>query len=130
MGYDTPASLTTVVLDLNYLGNIGDNEKYFFGDRNYIKNNNYFSRFKRYWQCENLQSQLKSITNIINNAYICFDQYADNMYYGHLLESFKKAREGLIRVKNTYCMEQGNFDGLDLILYGMDKKIQDLESGC
>lgn len=98
-----PISLTKLYNDLEFLGGIGDNQKYSFGERKYT-NNDYFATVFRAFRSES-----QDVNGILNMENICTDAieqykvYIDHKVFGKkLLDSIIKARHGLSRCVTTY----------------------------
>lgn len=98
-----PVSLVKLYGDLEFLGGIGDNQKYCFGKKTYI-NNGWIATF---WRA--IEGESQDINGIATMESICTDagehynHYKNSITFGpKLLDSIVKARHGLGKCVATY----------------------------
>lgn len=96
-------SLSKLYTDLEFLGCIGDNQKYSFVDRKYI-NNDWLAIIFRHYKQES--QDINGIMNMQSIATDAVEQYKANeanvVFGPKLLDSIVKARHGLSKCVATY----------------------------
>lgn len=127
--FKIPKPLQKTLNNLAYLGGIEPNSKLFIKEKSYIKTDCYsLARFMRcYYYGESLNTEIKAISDIIEDSLDMIQTYHNNTHFDRLIEQFKRAYEGLINLKNTYASEGSDFSMLEDQIYVMKKQLDSLE---
>jgi hypothetical protein len=96
-----PEEVKCVISLMNYIGNVGYNQKLFFRERIYVSEIDFQNRIMRYFYGENLESNLKIIKKIFRSYIVVKIHYGDR-YSRNLDEAFRNFYEGILKLKQTY----------------------------
>jgi hypothetical protein len=125
--YRIPAPLQNTIDNLSFLARTQEGEKLFFKEKVHILSSDWGARFRRYYYNENFESQKKIIKEIVENGLDSMNLFKDNLHFPRLIQEFKKAKDGLCNLRNTYLMEIRETGELDTIIYMMEQQIEDYE---
>jgi len=125
--YRIPAPLQNTIDNLAFLASTDDGEKLFFKERMHINKTDWGARVRRYYYNETLESQKKIIKEIIDLGLDSLKSYKKNVHYNRLVTEFKKAKDGLSNLRNTYLKEGREVQDLDNYIYVMENQINALD---
>ena len=123
-----PAPLQNTIDNLAFLAVTDDGEKLFFKEKIHIKPNDWSARLRRYYYNESLESQKKIIKEIIDLGLDSLKAYKNNVHYERLVNEFKKAKDGLCNLRNTYLKQGKEVQDLDNYIYIMNNQITALSN--
>ncbi len=118
-----PAPLQNTIDNLSFLARTQEGEKLFFKERIHILNSDWGARMRRYYYNENFDTQKKIIKEIVENGLDSLTIYQDNIHYPRLVQEFKKAKDGLCNLRNTYFQQLRETGELDTMIYIMENQI-------
>ena len=122
--YRIPAPLQNTIDNLSFLARTQEGEKLFFKEKIHLLNSDWGARIRRYYYNENFDSQKKIIKEIAENGLDSLNTYRDNMHYPRLVIEFKKAKDGICNLRNTYFKQLRETGELDTVIYMMEQQIQ------
>ena len=128
--YRIPAPLQNTIDNLSFLARTQEGEKLFFKEKVHYRNSDWGVRCRRYYYNENLDSQKKIIKEIVENGLDSLGTYKDNIHYTRLVTEFKKAKDGICNLRNTYFKELKEVGELDTINYMMEQQILAVDKEC
>ena len=126
--FRVPAPLQNTIDNLAFLASTEDGEKLFFKERLHINSTDWSARVRRYYFNETLEGQKKIIKEIIDLGLDSLKSYKQNVHYERLVTEFKKAKDGLSNLRNTYLKEKREVQDLDNYIYIMENQIQALDN--
>ena len=126
--FRVPAPLQNTIDNLAFLASTEDGEKLFFKERLHINSTDWSARVRRYYFNETLEGQKKIIKEIIDLGLDSLKSYKENVHYERLVTEFKKAKDGLSNLRNTYLKEKREVQDLDNYIYIMENQIQALDN--
>lgn len=126
--FRVPAPLQNTIDNLAFLASTEDGEKLFFKERLHINSTDWSARIRRYYFNETLEGQKKIIKEIIDLGLDSLKSYTKNVHYERLVTEFKKAKDGLSNLRNTYLKEKREVQDLDNYIYIMENQIQALDN--
>ena len=124
--YRIPAPLQNAIDNLSFLARTQEGEKLFFKEKIHLQSSDWGARLRRYYYNENFETQKKIIKEIVESGLDSLETFKDNMHYPRLVEQFKKAKDGICNLRNTYFKQLRETGELDTIIYMMDQQI----NGC
>lgn len=125
--YRIPAPLQNTIDNLSFLARTQEGEKLFFKERIHLLNSDWGARMRRYYYNENFDSQKKIIKEIVENGLDSLDTYKDNIHYPRLVQEFKRAKDGICNLRNTYFKQLRETGELDTVIYMMEQQISACE---
>lgn len=128
--YRIPAPLQNTIDNLSFLARTQEGEKLFFKEKVHYRSSDWGVRCRRYYYNENLDSQKKIIKEIVENGLDSLGTYKDNIHYPRLVKEFKKAKDGICNLRNTYFKELKEVGELDTINYMMEQQILAVDNEC
>ena len=124
--YRIPAPLQNAIDNLSFLARTQEGEKLFFKEKIHLQPSDWGARLRRYYYNENFETQKKIIKEIVESGLDSLDTYKDNMHYPRLVQEFKKAKDGICNLRNTYFKQLRETGELDTLVYMMEQQI----TGC
>ena len=124
--YRIPAPLQNAIDNLSFLARTQEGEKLFFKEKIHLQSSDWGARLRRYYYNENFETQKKIIKEIVESGLDSLETFKDNMHYPRLVEQFKKAKDGICNLRNTYFKQLRETGELDTIIYIMEQQI----NGC
>jgi len=121
--YRIPAPLQNTIDNLSFLARTQEGEKLFFKEKIHLLNSDWGARMRRYYYNENFESQKKIIKEIVENGLDSLDTYKDNIHYPRLVQEFKRAKDGICNLRNTYFKQLRETGELDTVIYMMEQQI-------
>lgn len=121
--YRIPAPLQNAIDNLSFLARTQEGEKLFFKEKIHLQSSDWGARVRRYYYNENFETQKKIIKEIVENGLDSLETFKDNMHYPRLVEQFKKAKDGICNLRNTYFKQLRETGELDTIVYMMEQQI-------
>ena len=121
--YRIPAPLQNAIDNLSFLARTQEGEKLFFKEKIHLQSSDWGARLRRYYYNENFETQKKIIKEIVENGLDSLETFKDNMHYPRLVEQFKKAKDGICNLRNTYFKQLRETGELDTIIYMMEQQI-------
>lgn len=125
--YRIPAPLQNTIDNLSFLARTQEGEKLFFKEKIHLLNSDWGARVRRYYYNENFESQKKIIKEIVENGLDSLETYKDNIHYPRLIQEFKKAKDGICNLRNTYFKQLRETGELDTVIYMMDEQIKAID---
>lgn len=122
--YRIPAPLQNAIDNLSFLARTQEGEKLFFKEKVHYRSSDWGIRCRRYYYNESIDSQKKIIKEIVENGLDTMSTYKENIHYPRLVQEFKKAKDGIYNLRNTYFKELKEVGELDTIIYMMEQQIQ------
>jgi len=96
-----PDEVKKTLLFMDYVGGITEDKKLFFKELEYVGSTDYYLRYKRYMEEENLESQLEFMKKLFN-TYIKLKSGYDEVFLIQLNNSFKRFCRGICILCTTY----------------------------
>lgn len=124
--YRIPAPLQNAIDNLSFLAHTQEGEKLFFKEKIHLQSSDWGARLRRYYYNENFETQKKIIKEIVESGLDSLETYKENMHHPRLVQEFKKAKDGICNLRNTYFKQLREIGELDTLIYMMEQKI----SGC
>lgn len=121
--YRIPAPLQNTIDNLSFLARTQEGEKLFFKEKIHLLNSDWGARLRRYYYNENFDSQKKIIKEIVENGLDSLNTYRDNIHYPRLVQEFKRAKDGICNLRNTYFKQLRETGELDTVIYMMEQQI-------
>lgn len=121
--YRIPAPLQNTIDNLSFLARTQEGEKLFFKEKIHLLNSDWGARLRRYYYNENFDSQKKIIKEIVENGLDSMNTYRDNIHYPRLVQEFKRAKDGICNLRNTYFKQLRETGELDTVIYMMEQQI-------
>tara|TARA_B110000858_G_scaffold37668_2_gene42359 strand:- start:3041 stop:3508 length:468 start_codon:yes stop_codon:yes gene_type:complete len=121
--YRIPAPLQNTIDNLSFLARTQEGEKLFFKEKIHLLNSDWGARFRRYYYNENFDSQKKIIKEIVENGLDSLNTYRGNIHYSRLVHEFKRAKDGICNLRNTYFKQLRETGELDTVIYMMEQQI-------
>jgi hypothetical protein len=121
--YRIPAPLQNTIDNLSFLARTQEGEKLFFKEKIHLLNSDWGARLRRYYYNENFDSQKKIIKEIVENGLDSLNTYRDNIHYPRLVHEFKRAKDGICNLRNTYFKQLRETGELDTVIYMMEQQI-------
>ena len=121
--YRIPAPLQNTIDNLSFLARTQEGEKLFFKEKIHLLNSDWGARLRRYYYNENFDSQKKIIKEIVENGLDSMNTYRDNIHYPRLVQEFKRAKDGICNLRNTYFKQLRETSELDTVIYMMERQI-------
>jgi hypothetical protein len=118
-----PAPLQNTIDNLSFLARTQEGEKLFFKEKIHLLNSDWGARLRRYYYNENFDSQKKIIKEIVENGLDSLNTYRDNIHYPRLVQEFKRAKDGICNLRNTYFKQLRETGELDTVIYMMEQQI-------
>ena len=125
--YRIPAPLQNTIDNLSFLARTQEGEKLFFKEKIHLLNSDWGARVRRYYYNENFESQKKIIKEIVENGLDSLEIYKDNIHYPRLIQEFKKAKDGICNLRNTYFKQLRETGELDTVIYMMEEQIKAID---
>lgn len=125
--YRIPAPLQNTIDNLSFLARTQEGEKLFFKEKIHLLNSDWGARVRRYYYNENFESQKKIIKEIVENGLDSLETYKDNIHYPRLIQEFKKAKDGICNLRNTYFKQLRETGELDTVIYMMEEQIKAID---
>jgi hypothetical protein len=125
--YRIPAPLQNTIDNLSFLARTQEGEKLFFKEKIRIISSDWGARIRRYYYNENYDSQKKIIKEIVESGLDSMKVFKDNLHFPRLIQEFRKAKDGISNLRNTYLLEMRETSELDTIIYMMEQQIEDNE---
>ena len=122
-----PAPLQNTLDNLSFLGRTEEGEKIFFKEKVHLRNSDWGVRFRRYYYNENIETQKRLIKEIVENGLDSINTYKDNIHFNKLVEEFKKAKDGIYNLRNTYFKQLKEIGELDTLIYTMEQQLNNLD---
>ena len=122
-----PAPLQNTIDNLSFLARTQEGEKLFFKEMIHLLNSDWGARMRRYYYNENFESQKKIIKEIVENGLDSLGIYHENIHYPRLVQEFKKAKDGLCNLRNTYFKQLRDPGELDTVIYMMEQQIKNID---
>lgn len=121
--YRIPAPLQNTIDNLSFLARTQEGEKLFFKEKIHLLSSDWGARLRRYYYNENFDSQKKIIKEIVENGLDSMNTYRDNIHYPRLVQEFKRAKDGICNLRNTYFKQFRETGELDTVIYMMERQI-------
>lgn len=121
--YRIPAPLQNTIDNLSFLARTQEGEKLFFKEKIHLLSSDWGARLRRYYYNENFDSQKKIIKEIVENGLDSLNTYRDNIHYPRLVQEFKRAKDGICNLRNTYFKQLRETGELDTVIYMMEQQI-------
>ena len=102
-----PEEVRQTILYLDYIGGVTEHKKLFFKECVYVGNTDYYLRYKRYMEGENIDSQIDFMKKLFNN-YIRLKSGYDGVFNIELNQSFIRFHVGLNLLCSTYQNDKLN----------------------
>jgi hypothetical protein len=118
-----PAPLQNTIDNLSFLARTQEGEKLFFKEKIHLLNSDWGARLRRYYYNENFESQKKIIKEIVESGLDSMNTYQDNIHYPRLVQEFRKAKDGICNLRNTYFKQLRETGDLDTVIYMMEQQI-------
>lgn len=96
-----PEEITETLLYLDYIGGVTEGKKLFIKEITYVGDTDYYLRYRRYMEGENMDSQIVFIKKLFNK-YIRLKNSFDNMFKDKLEDSYKRFHRGICILASTY----------------------------
>jgi hypothetical protein len=125
--YRIPAPLQNTIDNLSFLARTQEGEKLFFKEKIHLLNSDWGARVRRYYYNENFESQKKIIKEIVENGLDSLETYKDNIHYPRLVQEFKKAKDGICNLRNTYFKQLRDPGELDTVIYMLEQRINAID---
>ena len=125
--YRIPAPLQNTIDNLSFLARTQEGEKLFFKEKIHLLNSDWGARIRRYYYNENFESQQRIIKEIVESGLDSMKTYESNIHYPRLVQEFKKAKDGLCNLRNTYFKQLRETGELDTVIYMMEEQIKAYE---
>lgn len=124
--YRIPAPLQNAIDNLSFLARTQEGEKLFFKEKIHLQTSDWGARMRRYYYNENFETQKKIIKEIVENGLDCLESFKDNMHHARLIQEFKRAKDGICNLRNTYFKQLRETGELDTLVYMMEQQISNL----
>jgi len=121
--YRIPAPLQNTIDNLSFLARTQEGEKLYFKEKLHFRGSDWATRVRRYYYNENYDSQKKIIKEIIESGLDSLKTYKGNLHYPRLVQEFKRAKDGISNLRNTYFKQLRETVELDTLLYMMEQQI-------
>lgn len=96
-----PEEITETLLYLDYIGGVTKGKKLFFKEMTYVGDTDYYLRYRRYMEGENIESQMIFIKKLFNR-YIKLKNSFDGIFKNKLEDAYKRFHYGISIVSLTY----------------------------
>ena len=121
-----PAPLQNTIDNLAFLASTQIGEKLYFKEKSHIVDSDWAARARRWYNNENLSTQIKIIKEIIELGLESIKLYEQSVHFIRLIQEFSKAKDGLYNLRNTYLKQNGCVTDIDTQIYIMENQISAL----
>jgi len=96
-----PEGIRETLFDLDYVGGVTEGKKLFIKEHTYVGDSDYYLRYKRYMEGENLEIQLVYMKKLFNN-YVRLKKSHDGVFLKRLNDAFIRFYKGIHVLCITY----------------------------